>query len=188
MNRLAMATLGAALALTGIALLSGSEAPPAHTASLQTPVASMPSDPDDIKGGVLKGTDADGAVLQFPLEHTDVRAEVTGNVARVELTQIFRNPYEQKIEAVYVFPLPSRAAVNGAGRIEHRHVDVLENRREDDVGELRSGLRPFPVQAARARRIDDAARLLRRHQGSDRAETQATVARGTGHYAGDAGS
>ena len=29
------------------------------------------------------------------------------------MTQQFRNPYESKIEAVYVFPLPQNAAING---------------------------------------------------------------------------
>jgi Ca-activated chloride channel family protein len=51
-------------------------------------------------------------IQRFPLEHTNVRAEIIGNVARVEVTQKFHNPYDIKIEAVYVFPLPNRAAVN----------------------------------------------------------------------------
>ncbi len=50
--------------------------------------------------------------LEFPLEHTDVRASISGLVAVVEVVQHFTNPYEQKIEAVYVFPLPENAAVN----------------------------------------------------------------------------
>ena len=50
--------------------------------------------------------------LEFPLEHTDVRASIAGLVADVEVVQHFSNPYEQKIEAVYVFPLPENAAVN----------------------------------------------------------------------------
>lgn len=118
MNRLTLTFIGAIGALTAVALWSGPEAAPAVTEATQTnPIervsASAPSDPDDVKGGVLRGTAADGNVLPFPLEHTDVHAEITGNIAQVELTQLFRNPYEKKIEAVYVFPLPNRAAVNG---------------------------------------------------------------------------
>ena len=140
MNRLAMALviiISAACVLTVIALSSGPEALPAHTASPktnlpQTPVASTPSGPDNVKGGVLRGTDADGAVLQFPLEHTDVRAEVTGNIAQVELIQIFRNPYKKKIEAVYVFPLPNRAAVNGMEiKIGERTIEATIKKRDD---------------------------------------------------------
>jgi Ca-activated chloride channel family protein len=48
----------------------------------------------------------------FPLEHTDVSAEVSGSVARVVVRQTFRNPFEEAIEAIYVFPLPDRAAVD----------------------------------------------------------------------------
>ncbi len=50
--------------------------------------------------------------LEFPLRHTDVRAAIAGMVAHVTVTQTFANPYEDTIEAVYVFPLPENAAVN----------------------------------------------------------------------------
>ncbi|MEB3232246.1 MAG: VIT domain-containing protein, partial [Leptolyngbyaceae bacterium] len=48
----------------------------------------------------------------FPLKHTDVQATIQGNVARVELTQTFENPFDQPLEAIYVFPLPDEAAVD----------------------------------------------------------------------------
>jgi biopolymer transport protein ExbB/TolQ len=48
----------------------------------------------------------------LPLLHTAVRVEMAANVARTELTQTFRNPYDRSLEAVYVFPLPHRAAVD----------------------------------------------------------------------------
>lgn len=47
-----------------------------------------------------------------PLKHTDVRASVSGYVARVTVRQQFHNPFNEKIEAVYTFPLPSDAAVD----------------------------------------------------------------------------
>jgi Ca-activated chloride channel homolog len=47
-----------------------------------------------------------------PLRHTDVQAEVTGTLARVTVTQIFENTFNEKIEAVYTFPLPHEAAVD----------------------------------------------------------------------------
>jgi Ca-activated chloride channel family protein len=52
------------------------------------------------------------AVGVCPLEHTDVRAQISGFVARVEVTQRFHNPYQEKIEAVYTFPLSQNAAVD----------------------------------------------------------------------------
>lgn len=47
-----------------------------------------------------------------PLKHTSVKAEITGFIARVNVTQQFENPYSEKIEAVYTFPLPAGAAVD----------------------------------------------------------------------------
>ena len=42
----------------------------------------------------------------------DVNATVTGYISAVDVRQEFENPYEQKIEAVYVFTLPEEAAVD----------------------------------------------------------------------------
>src|SRR5436305_1788294 len=47
-----------------------------------------------------------------PLKHTDVKAEISGFLARVVVTQEFENPFKEKIEAVYPFPLPQNAAVD----------------------------------------------------------------------------
>ena len=47
-----------------------------------------------------------------PLKHTDVKVEITGFLSRVNVTQEFANPFKEKIEAVYVFPLPANAAVD----------------------------------------------------------------------------
>ncbi len=47
-----------------------------------------------------------------PLEHTSVKAEISGFVSRVTVTQVFHNPRQDKIEAVYTFPLPGDAAVD----------------------------------------------------------------------------
>jgi Ca-activated chloride channel homolog len=50
--------------------------------------------------------------IDVPLEHTDVQIHVAGHLADVTLTQTFHNPYPDKIEAVYLFPLPTGAAVH----------------------------------------------------------------------------
>jgi Ca-activated chloride channel family protein len=47
-----------------------------------------------------------------PLKHTDVRASISGFLSRVVVTQEFENPFKEKIEAVYTFPLPQNAAVD----------------------------------------------------------------------------
>lgn len=47
-----------------------------------------------------------------PLKHTDVKAQISGFLSRVTVTQEFENPFTEKIEAVYTFPLPQNAAVD----------------------------------------------------------------------------
>lgn len=47
-----------------------------------------------------------------PLVYTDVKADISGPLARVTVEQQFQNAFEQKIEAVYTFPLASDAAVD----------------------------------------------------------------------------
>jgi biopolymer transport protein ExbB/TolQ len=49
---------------------------------------------------------------ECPLKHTDVKAEVSGHLARVTVTQEFHNQFQEEIEAVYVFPLSQSAAVD----------------------------------------------------------------------------
>ncbi|WP_257460137.1 VIT domain-containing protein [Archangium lipolyticum] len=48
----------------------------------------------------------------FSLKHTEVDAEVSGFLASVTVTQVFENPYAEPLEALYVFPLPEKAAVD----------------------------------------------------------------------------
>lgn len=48
----------------------------------------------------------------IPLEHTSVEANIAGHIASVRVVQQYHNPFSEKIEAVYVFPLPDNAAVN----------------------------------------------------------------------------
>lgn len=62
-----------------------------------------------VQGGMRGET---GEEQVFPLKHTDVDAQISGNVARVEVTQTFENPYDEPLEAIYVFPLPDEAAVD----------------------------------------------------------------------------
>lgn len=69
--------------------------------------------PGKVTQGALQVIDKDGKPGgQCPLKHTDVKAEVSGSLARVTVTQEFHNPLNEKIEAVYVFPLPQSAAVD----------------------------------------------------------------------------
>jgi len=78
-----------------------------------TPVAHASTEWVGDESGALIGVDADGKLTQsFPLKHTDVSIQVSGPLARAQVTQQFENPYSEKIEAVYTFPLPQNAAVD----------------------------------------------------------------------------
>ena len=56
----------------------------------------------------------DGKVTGFvPLKHTGIKTEISGFVARIEVTQEFENVLPDAVEAVYVFPLPHDSAVDG---------------------------------------------------------------------------
>ncbi|HJX91454.1 MAG TPA: VIT and VWA domain-containing protein [Pyrinomonadaceae bacterium] len=63
--------------------------------------------------GALMVVDSTGKAKSLcPLKHTDVKAEISGFLSRVNVTQEFENPFKEKIEAVYTFPLPQNAAVD----------------------------------------------------------------------------
>jgi len=63
--------------------------------------------------GSLQVLDKDGKPAgECPLKHTEVKAQVSGFISRVTVTQDFENNLPNKIEAVYTFPLPEAAAVD----------------------------------------------------------------------------
>jgi Ca-activated chloride channel homolog len=66
-----------------------------------------------ISEGSLQVVGSDGNSKGLcPLKHTDVKAEISGFLSRVTVTQTFQNPFNEKIEAIYAFPLPNDAAVD----------------------------------------------------------------------------
>jgi Ca-activated chloride channel family protein len=63
--------------------------------------------------GSLAAFDQNGQPAgECPLKHTEVKAQVSGFLSRVTVTQDFENKFPEKIEAVYTFPLPQAAAVD----------------------------------------------------------------------------
>lgn len=66
-----------------------------------------------VPGGELRIVGPNGVVQgSCPLKHTDVVANVAGFLNRTRVKQSFHNPLGEKIEAIYVFPLPGDAAVD----------------------------------------------------------------------------
>ena len=67
----------------------------------------------NVTEGSLRARKPDGTELGVaPLKHTDVKAEISGFLARVTVTQEFHNPYPEAIEAAYIFPLSQNGAVD----------------------------------------------------------------------------
>ena len=83
--------------------------------------------------GSLQVLSPEGQVTALcPLKHTDVKAEISGFLSRVVVTQEFENPFKDKIEAVYTFPLPQNAAVDDMTmRVGDRTVRGRIKRREE---------------------------------------------------------
>ena len=104
-------------------------------ATAATAVETEPVDPlaslhKDVTEGSLRVQKEDGSVVACPLKHTDVEAEISGFIARVTVTQVFHNPLDETIEAVYVFPLPHQAAVDDMTMVigKKRIVGVIKRR------------------------------------------------------------
>jgi Ca-activated chloride channel family protein len=90
-----------------------------------------PVDPSDVGSGELLWKSARGFV---PLPVLDMKVElaVTGIMVRGIVTQTFDNPTAEVIEAVYVFPLPERAAVDAMEmRIGERRIRAVVREREE---------------------------------------------------------
>ena len=81
--------------------------------SLAVPEKVDAKPPPPVTEGRLDAMDAKGQPLgNCPLKHTDVKADISGFLARVTVTQQFENTFSDKIEAVYTFPLSNSAAVD----------------------------------------------------------------------------
>ena len=77
---------------------------------------------DGITGGEIRVQNGGALVLQ----HSSVAAEIHAGLARVTLVQTFKNPYEEALEATYLFPLPALAAVDSMDMIcGERHVEGI---------------------------------------------------------------
>ena len=91
----------------------------------------MKTGKDDPGQGELRAQVEDREI-PLPLEHTDVKARISGFISSVNVVQLYHNPYDTKIEAVYVFPLPENSAVTDfIMTIGERHIRGLIREREE---------------------------------------------------------
>ena len=85
----------------------------------------------EVTQGALR-VEIDEQIVECPLKHTDVKVNIAGFIARVTVTQTFHNPYDEKIEAVYVFPLSHTAAIDDMTMTvgDRRIVGLIKRRAE----------------------------------------------------------
>ena len=83
-------------------------------------------------GGLFVTTPNTHREQVFPLKRTEVKAKIAGNISRVEVVQQFENPFNEPLEAVYVFPLPDEAAVDDMEiKIADRTIKANIKRRDE---------------------------------------------------------
>ncbi|MFN7934631.1 MAG: VIT domain-containing protein [Bryobacteraceae bacterium] len=82
-------------------------------ATLMAAAAPSGAKPVSDDAGSLRVIDREGHPgAHCPLKRTEVKANISGFLSRVTVTQHFENPLGERIEAVYTFPLPQNAAVD----------------------------------------------------------------------------
>jgi Ca-activated chloride channel family protein len=79
-----------------------------------TPGVNVPKfvTPGEVKAGSLLLKSEGDRYVEAPLVGTDLDISVSGPTARARVTQIFHNPTDGWVEAVYVYPLPEGGAVD----------------------------------------------------------------------------
>ncbi len=101
---------------------------------LRLPIVAMQ---DVSEGSLLLKTDQPGRYQQVPVLHTDVDMRVSGMVVRARVRQHFRNPGQDWVEGIYVFPLPEQAAV------DHLHMQIGQRIIEGVIKEKQEARRVY---------------------------------------------
>jgi Ca-activated chloride channel homolog len=98
-----------------------------------------------VRSNLLPGlVSVDGKM--FPLEKAEIRARAGGGIARTILRQVYRNPHQEPLEAIYTLPLPADGAVIGycirvgelliQGEVERREAAAARYRKALEEGRL----------------------------------------------------
>lgn len=119
-------------------------------ATAQTPVPRAAMEP----GGLYLATDRPDRLLPAPQLEADVEMRIAGPVARVRVTQRFRNPDPVWREAIYTYPLPDGAAV------DRLQMQVGQRRIDGVIQEKQAARRTY----AKARQAGRRASLVSQHR------------------------
>ena len=111
-----------------------------------TPVQTGASPSAATAGEFLYRPGQEAAFDVAPAVDTRVRFDVTGVIARATVVQRFRNPLDQWIEGVYVFPLPESSAV------DHLRMRAGDRVIEGEIREKEQARQEFQRAAAEGKR------------------------------------
>lgn len=78
----------------------------------QAIAASVVAPPSTESAGLFFRGDTADVVFEAPILSSDIKIDITADIARVTIVQRFRNPSKVWLEGIYVFPLPERSAVD----------------------------------------------------------------------------
>jgi Ca-activated chloride channel family protein len=116
-----------------------------HARGAGAPAATAPVQPlplANVHSGTLLLQDnvrADGAAaVEAPLVATDVDVTISGPTARGRVTQLFRNPTDHWVEAVYVYPLSEGSAIDTLKMVVGERIivgDVMERKSAQKIYE-----------------------------------------------------
>lgn len=67
----------------------------------------------EVAGCLFAPATTNAPAVILPLKKTEVSIDVSAGIAQTEVVQRFHNDLDRPLEAVYLFPLPSEAAVSG---------------------------------------------------------------------------
>jgi Ca-activated chloride channel family protein len=104
----------------------------AHTAQAQEDEVA----PDKTESPYFFVVGADDGVDALPLKSTNVEVSIAGVIADVTVTQVYRNEGQRALEAKYLFPGSTRAAVHAmsvelGGRVIHAQIREKEQARHE---------------------------------------------------------
>jgi Ca-activated chloride channel family protein len=101
--------------------------------ALLLPSAAFASDLDRTEAPYFMVKSVEPGVDRLPLVETRADVDIAGVIAGVRVTQIYANEGSRPIEAVYVFPGSTRAAVNGMKMTIGERTIVAKIERKDDA-------------------------------------------------------
>jgi Ca-activated chloride channel homolog len=84
---------------------------------------------------MLQGKDAKASINAVQLG-SDMDVTISGSIARVRVTQVFRNTSSDWMEATYLYPLPEEAAVDSLKMVVGQKVIIGEIKKREEAREI----------------------------------------------------